>query len=154
MPRPVPADGIRPKALAAGKRHTIMGAEPLRVQMLGLLPAVLKPCGPTCAQPFMPGPVQELASEQDRETPAVVRENADRAHALAEQLFRDFGDSLRIEVVGLDSPRGLWLGLRHRVGRGFAVIVDGRETFQSPSEYGPVRRAVEQALRHRSGTED
>lgn len=127
-----------------------MALKPVRIQMLGLLPAILKPCGPTCAQPFMTGPVQELVTEQDRETPAVVRENADRAHALAEQLFRDFGNALRIEVVGLDSPRGVWLGIRHRVGRGFAVIVDGRETFRSPAEYGPLKEAVDQALRQHS----
>lgn len=119
--------------------------------MLGLLPAVLKPCGPACAQPFMTRPVQELTSEQDRETPAVVRENADRAHELAERLFLDFGDEIRIEVVGLDSPRGLWLGVRYRIGKGFAVVVDGREAFRNPSDYGPLKDAVEEALRQRSG---
>jgi hypothetical protein len=84
--------------------------------------------------------------EERRETPNLLRENSERAHALAERLLEDFGSRLRIEVVGLDSPRGVWLGLRHRVGQGFAVIVDGRDVFRDPPDYAPVRQAVDQAL--------
>jgi hypothetical protein len=90
--------------------------------------------------------VEELKEEERRETPAFVRENAERAHAVAEQLLRDFGPRVRIEVVGLDSPRGVWLGLRHRVGKGFAVIVDGREVFRDPRDYASVRAAVDRAF--------
>jgi len=93
--------------------------------------------------------VAALKSEEIRETPAFLRENADRAHALADDLFRDFGDRIRIEVIGMDSPKGVWLGLRHRVGSGFAVIVDGREVFRDPREYAPVRGAVSRALEAR-----
>lgn len=100
----------------------------------------------------MARPVQELSSEQDQQTPAFVRENADRAHAFAERLLHDFGGELRIEVIGLDSPKGLWLGLRHRIGKGFAVIVDGHETFRSPSDYEPLREAVRRALLGRAAS--
>ena len=119
---------------------------PPRIQLLGLLPAILKPCGPACAQPFTDRSVADLRDEEWHETPGFVRENADRAHRLAEDLFRDFGDQVRIEVVGLDSPRGVWLGLRHRVGKGFAVIVDGREVFRNPGDYNSVKGAVSRAL--------
>jgi hypothetical protein len=119
---------------------------PPRVQLLGLLPAILKPCGPACAQPFTNRNVEALRDEEWHETPAFVLKNADRAHRIAEDLFRDFGDRVRIEVVGLDSPRGVWLGLRHRVGKGFAVIVDGRDVFRDPSDYDPVKGAVSRAL--------
>jgi hypothetical protein len=73
-------------------------------------------------------------------------ENAEHAHELAEQLLRDFGSSVRIEVVGLDSPKGVWLGLRHGVSRGFCVIVDGREVFRDPQEYESVKGAVDRAF--------
>ncbi|HEX9341003.1 MAG TPA: hypothetical protein VF992_07545 [Thermoplasmata archaeon] len=119
---------------------------PPRVQLLGLLPAMLKPCGPACAQPFTNRTVEALRSEELRETPAFMIENAERAHELAEDLFRDFGNRIRIEVVGFDSPRGVWLGLRHRIGRGFAVIVDGHEVLRDPTDYEPVRGAVSRAL--------
>lgn len=123
-----------------------MSSRPPRIQLLGLLPAILKPCGPACAQPFMNDTVAALKSEELRETPAFMLENADRAHALAEDLVRDFGNRIRIEVVGMDSPRGVWLGLRHRIGGGFAVVVDGREVFRDPKDYDSVKGAVSRAL--------
>src|SRR5207253_3683551 len=99
---------LRPAVLRA------VSSRPPRIQLLGLLPAILKPCGPACAQPFTNKSVETLKEEEWRETPEFVRENADRAHRLAERLLRDYGPRIRIEVVGLDSPRGAWLGIRHR----------------------------------------
>lgn len=90
--------------------------------------------------------VAELKAEEIRETPAFLLENAGKAHSIAEDLLRDFGPAIRIEVVGLDTPKGAWLGLRHRFGRGFAVVVDGREVFRDPMDYGSVRGAVGRAL--------
>ena len=121
-------------------------SRPPRIQLLGLLPAILKPCGPACAQPFTNESVEALKDEERQETPVFLRENAERAHGLAEQLMKDFGPQIRIEVVGLDSPRGVWLGIRHRVGKGFAVIVDGREVFRNSDDYGSVKQAVDRAL--------
>jgi hypothetical protein len=127
-----------------------MDPRPPRVQLLGLLPAILKPCGPACAQPFTHQNVEALREEEWHETPAFVIENADRAHRIAEDLFREFGERVRIEVVGLDSPRGVWLGLRHRVGKGFTVIVDGHDVFRDPADSDPVRSAVSKALSRRA----
>src|SRR5207245_8690827 len=76
--------------------------EPLRIQLLGLLPAILKPCGPSCAQPFLNDTVTALASEELRETPAVLLENASRAHELAERLLRRFGTRIRIDAAGTE----------------------------------------------------
>ncbi len=142
--------GTTRKGLTFVRQSDTVSSRPPRIQLLGLLPAILKPCGPACAQPFMNRNVRALAEEEFRETPTFVRENADRAHHIAEQLFRDFGDRLRIEVVGLDSPRGVWLGLRHRVGKGFAVIVDGRDVFRDAADYGRVKDAVSRALSSRA----
>ncbi len=114
--------------------------------MVGLLPAILKPCGPACAQPFMNRPVEILTNQQPDETPSFLRENGERAHAIAEQLFRDFGDAVRIEVVGLDSPRGMLLGAKHRIGKGFAVVVGKRQVVRDPKDYDTVRGAVARAL--------
>ncbi len=113
--------------------------------MVGLLPAILKPCGPACAQPFMNRPVETLSNQEMDETPAFVRENGERIHSFAEQLFRDFGRDVRIEVVGLDSPRGILFAARHRIGNGFAVVVD-RQVVRNPEDYEPIRAAVAHAL--------
>ncbi len=118
--------------------------------MLGLLPAVLAPCGAACARPFMNAPVEELSQEEHAETPSFVQENGERAHAIAEQLFREFGDEVRIEVVGLDSLRGLVLGARHRIGKGFAIVVGDGRVVRNPKDYESVRTAVAEALEARN----
>ncbi len=136
--------------LAMDRPSGSMDPRPVRVRLVGLLPAVLKPCGPACAQPFMNRPVEKLTNEEMDDTPAYMRENGERAHAFAEQLFRDFGNDVRIEVVGLDSPRGFLLAARHRVGKEFAVVVGRDQVVRDPTEYAPVRDAVSAALRARS----
>lgn len=118
----------------------------MRVRLVGLLPAILKPCGPACAQPFMNRPVETLADEELHEAPPFVRENGERAHAIAEQLFRDFGHDVRIEVLGLDSPRGILFAARHRIGGGFAVVVEGQSVLREPQDYDAVKRVVAEAL--------
>lgn len=124
-----------------------MDGPPLRIRMVGLLPAILKPCGAACAQPFMNRPVQALSHEEMDDTPAFVRGNGERAHAIAEQLFRDFGPAVRIEVVGLDSPRGLLLAARRRVGKEFTVIVGKDRVLRDPRGYDEVKSTVNEALR-------
>src|SRR5438309_10291264 len=99
-----------------------MSPRPPKVQLLGLLPAILKPCGPACAQPFTNVSVEALIDEERRETPDLLRENSERAHELAERLVGEVGSSLRIEVVGLESPRVMCIGLPHREGHGFDVL--------------------------------
>lgn len=126
-----------------------MGVRPPRVQLVGLLPAILKPCGPACAQPFMNETVAQLRAEELGETPDFMTANAERAHAVAEELLRDFGGAIRIEVVGLDTPKGAWLGLKHRFGKGFAIVVDGHDVFRDAAAYEPVRQAVARAVEAR-----
>ncbi len=121
-------------------------ARPVRIQLLGLWPAVLEPCGPSCARPFVNAPVEALSREEMDETPRFMRENGERAHGFAERLHADFGDRIRIEVVGLDTPRGIWLGARHRVGRGFAVVVGGRTVVRNPEDYSSLQAAVQEAV--------
>src|SRR5436853_6952531 len=98
-----------------------MSPRPPKVQLLGLLPAILKPCGPACAQPFTNVSVEALMDAERRETPDLLRENSERAHELAERLAGDCGSRLRITVVGRTAPRGIWLALRAAVARGSPV---------------------------------
>ena len=114
--------------------------------MLGLWPAVLQPCGPSCARPFVNAPAERMSNQEMDETPPFIRENGERAHAIAEQLFRDFGDEVRIEVVALDTPRGFWLAAGHRVGVGCAVVVGGRTVVRDPEDYIHVKSAVARSL--------
>src|SRR3989442_4478015 len=74
---------------------------PPRVQLLGLLPAILKPCGPAFAQPFTNRNVEALRDEEWHDIPPFLVGDADRAPRIAAGLVPGFGGPLRIEVVGL-----------------------------------------------------
>src|SRR2546428_6837960 len=91
---------------------------PPRIPLLGLLPAILKPCCPACAQPFTQRNVEALRDEEWHETPGFVPENAERAHHIAEDPFRDFGVSLRIQGLRTATPPGLLSGPRARLRKG------------------------------------
>lgn len=125
-------------------------ARRLRVRMVGLLPAILAPCGAACARPFLNEPVRDLSREAMDDTPSFVRQNGERAHAIAEQLFKEFGDSVRIEILGLDSPRGVLFAARHRLGKEFTVVVGRDRVLRDPESYGAVRSSVADALRERA----
>src|SRR5947199_9076936 len=83
---------LRPAVLRA------VSSRPPRIQLLGVLPASLKPCGPACAQPFTNQSDQALKAEEQRETPALVGENAERAHGLEAQHPKQFDARTRIHA--------------------------------------------------------
>ncbi len=105
-----------------------------------------------------PGPVQVRHILQEVVLPALpvlelpheVREKPHRDAGIherdAERLFQDFGDTVRIEVVGLDSPRGILLAVRHRVGKDFAAVIGKDRVVRNPDGYETIRAAVFQSL--------
>src|SRR3989454_7014856 len=90
------------------RRFENVVTRPPRVQLLGLLPAILKPCGPACAQPFTNRNVEALRDEEWRESPPPLLQKAEQEHPVPGELFRDFLGRAPIEVGGLHSPRGVW----------------------------------------------
>lgn len=102
----------------------------------------------------MNGPVHDLSREEMDDTPAFVRENGEQAHAIAERLFHDYGDRVRIEVIGLDSPRGLLFAARHHVGKRFTVLVGRNRILRDPEGYEAVQTEVNAALALSSATRD
>src|SRR2546430_10402730 len=112
-----------------------MSPRPPKVQLLGLLPAILKPCGPACAQPFTNVSVEALIDEERRETPDLLRENSERAHELAERLLGDFGSRLRVEGLCLEAPLRRWLGLPHPAGGRFRGLLRRAHVFRNPAYY-------------------
>src|SRR2546425_6116621 len=63
---------------------------PPRIQLLGLLPAILKPCGPACAQPFTNRNVEALRDEEWRESPPPVLSNTGPEPPLPADMFPPF----------------------------------------------------------------
>lgn len=80
------------------------------------------------------------------EYPSDVVEQQRLAEEVAQALWEEFGAGVRVESVLLTSPRGLWLSLRHRLGRDPAAVVDGRGPIPLSRGYAAVRGAVSASL--------
>jgi hypothetical protein len=72
----------------------------------------------------------------------------DRAAAMAYQLRQEFGPLAIAKPVGLDTLRGLWLSLRHRLRNDLHVVVNGSRVVRGPVDYEIVRKAVEEETAH------
>lgn len=97
---------------------------------MGIFPATLSPCS-VCDMTDLGG---KLAREQSREAPAAAAGDAEITWRIAEAVFARYGTNVRIRLTPVDSPRGVWLSLRHRLGGGMRAIVSGRTVSADPQE--------------------
>lgn len=98
------------------------------LELVGLYPAAMSPCS-VCR---LDGLATRLAAEQAREVPAGARSDADGAARLLAAVAERGGGAVSVRLTALDSPRGLWLSLRHRLPNGLAVLVDGKRVAADP----------------------
>jgi hypothetical protein len=103
---------------------------PREVELVGIFPATLSPCS-VCDVTELGS---KLAREQAREAPAAAAADAEVTWRIAEAVFARYGTHVRIRLTPLDSPRGFWLSLRHRLGGGMRAIVAGRIVSADPQE--------------------
>ncbi len=47
-----------------------------------------------------------------------------------------------VKVVSPTSARGLWLTIKHRVGDGLWLVVEGRRVLDAYSEYSSIKREM------------
>jgi len=68
----------------------------------------------------------------------------DRAAQMAHQLKQDFGPLVIAKPVGLDTLRGLWLSLKHRLRNDLHVVINGKRVVRGAVDYEVVRSAIEE----------
>jgi len=68
----------------------------------------------------------------------------DRAAQMAYRLRQDFGPLVIAKPVGLDTLRGLWLSLKHRLRNDLHVVVNGTRVTRGAADYEVVRRIIEE----------
>lgn len=121
-------------------------ARPVRVELVGLLPTLFATCARARGLEPMalcgPGAAKEQLGEYDE---AARAEHA-RAVAAVEELLRRFGPRVAPSVVGVTSPRGAWLALRHRLGPGLHAVVRGRRVVPASAWPHGLVAAVEAEL--------
>ncbi|WP_029214943.1 hypothetical protein [Kallotenue papyrolyticum] len=111
------------------------------IEYVGLLPQVFELCRTQCVAPLLRAEADQLADYP----PDLVALNR-QAAAIAERLRHEFGAQVLILPVGSATPRGLWLSLRHRLGRQPAAIINGRRVLRNNPSLEAIRAAVAEAL--------
>ncbi len=98
------------------------------IELVGLYPAAMSPCH-VCDLSDLGA---KLAAEQAGEAAKAAVDDSARVRRIAEVVFARHGQDVRIRLTPADSPRGLWLSLRHRLGGGLQALVDGRKVPPEP----------------------
>lgn len=98
------------------------------IELVGIFPASLSPCT-VCDTTDLGA---KLARDQMREAPAAAVADSEATWRIAEAVFSRYGTSVRVRLTPADSPRGVWLSLRHRLGGGLQAIVEGRTVPPDP----------------------
>ncbi len=112
--------------------------KPVRVLVYGLFPTVYSMCAPCCTRDYLAMCRPGYQAEQLAEYPEGLRRNQRLLELLAFRLGSIRG--VRVEAVSADSLKGLLLAARYRLGRGPAVIVEGRVFKEEELDF---RRIVE-----------
>lgn len=125
-------------------------AAPVRIRFLGLFPSFMDLCCRKAPDPLaLTGNgalLDEFHREQMSEYPPHILENQRVVEGLFDRLLQDFPRGIAIEVVGLDTLRGMRLKWRQRVRGDFAILVDERARFGRDVPYEELKSAVAAAL--------
>lgn len=122
------------------------------VEFVGALPQVMEFCDGRCAAGFGVN-LNEIRSHFP-EYPTESLEMQERAAQVAHRLRQDFGPLVVAKPVGLDSPRGLWLSLRHWLRNELSVVVNGKRVMRGSTAYEVLRRIVLEESGVSGGTKD
>lgn len=121
--------------------------QPIRVEMVGLLPTLFNMCANCCTTDTMGACGIDLVADQMRDYPPEVVETNRRAAELYARLLQEYGGAVIPLAVSTASLRGLWLSLRHHLSPGFSIVVNGRRVVAGHAGYDELKRAIEQELR-------
>ena len=94
----------------------------VRVIVYGLFPTIFATC--FSLKSYNAGVCQpNTVHEQMDEYPSNMRRNQDFLAELVAELYR-FGNSVKLEIVNVDSAKGFWYTIKYRLDGSLAVIVE------------------------------
>ncbi len=102
---------------------------PVKVTVVGIFPTFYSLVASCCTYDY----ASSLTRENERQIAEYPRWMIENYNLLL-RIYRDlsvFDDSIRLEVVGLDSFKGLLLALKYRLNKGVSIIV-GDRVFRGP----------------------
>lgn len=81
-------------------------------------------------------------SSQLEEYPADVRELYFKVSNLVQNIWRDFGNKVSIQVIDKASMPGLWKVIRYRIKQTPVFIINGRKIFETTPSYEELKREL------------
>jgi hypothetical protein len=125
---------------------TARPTRPLVIELVGLVPTLFATCarGRGIDPVALCGPA--ATDEQLAEYDDATRAEHDVAVEVVQAVAERFGPRVQPTLVGVTSPRGAWLALRHRLPAGLHAVVAGRRVVPLTAGPAPLVDAVEQAL--------
>ena len=118
----------------------------LKVELVGLLPAAYRLC--TKCQPvdYLSLEGADYVFQQLTDYPPEVLQEQERLYELYHNLAHDFSGAVKLIAVNLLSPRGLWLSLRHKLGKKGAVVIGSKRVLHADCSYETIRQAIDHEL--------
>lgn len=120
--------------------------QPIRVEMVGLLPTLFSMCANCCTTDTIGACGIDLVADQMRDYPPEVVETNRHAAELYARLLQEYRGAVIPLAVSTTSLRGLWLSLRHRLSPDFSIVVNDRHVVAGNADYDELKRAIEQEL--------
>ena len=119
---------------------------PIRLELVGLFPELFSMCVSCCTTDEFGRCGISLDADQLRDYPPDLVSRHAEAAQLFTELLTEFQGRVAVIVTGLMSPRGLWLALRHRLGMGVTLFLEGRRLAIALDDRQAIRRAVAREL--------
>jgi hypothetical protein len=119
---------------------------PIKVELIGLLPEVYRVCVKCQPMDYLSLGGVDYVSEQLAGYPEEIRVEQKKLLDLYHRLQRDFPGAVLPVPIGLMSPRGLWLSLRHRFGNGPKLLIGGTRVLSADRPYEEIKRTIEEEL--------
>src|SRR5207247_629539 len=116
--------------------------QPIRVEMVGLLPTLFSMCASCCTTDTIGACNIDLVADQMRDYPPEVVETNRRAAELYTRLLQEYRGAIIPLAVSTTSLRGLWLSLRHRLSSDFSIVINGRRVVTGNADYDELRHAM------------
>jgi len=121
----------------------------INVKIFGVFPTVYSMCAPCCTHDYLAVCKESYSNEQILEYPKWVRDQQDEMVLFIQRLAK-FGRFIKVEVVSVDSLKGLYYALRYRLKPEFAVIVEGK-VFRGDIDFGDVEKYILELIEKRFG---
>lgn len=120
--------------------------QPLKVELVGLSLVFYSCCAKCQILDYFKLAGIDYVSDQISHYPKELLMQQRKLGEVYARLLEDFGGRVVPVAVGLVSLRGLRLSLKHKAGKGFSIVIDGKRVLAGDLPYETIKCAIEENL--------